>query len=280
MVALFINKQNNQSKTKEGGMIQSFSKDQLQVKVFQTRYKMSSSAANDVVKAIQLLLLEKQELNMIFAAAPSQNEFLELLCAHAGIDWQRINAFHMDEYVGLPADAPQGFGNFLKERIFDKKPFRSVNILDGNNPDLNGECERYTSLLRRYPVDIVCMGIGENGHIAFNDPHVARFDDPVWVKVVDLDDTCRRQQVNDGCFSSVGKVPTHALTLTIPALTVARYTFCVVPSRAKAKAVYNTLNHPVSEACPAGILRRKKDAVLYIDRDSAMLLNNEICGDR
>jgi glucosamine-6-phosphate deaminase len=174
--------------------------------------------------------------------------------------------------VKLPPDAPQGFGNFLKEKIFGKLPFRSVNYLNGNRPDPEQECERYTSLLRRHPVDIVCMGIGENGHIAFNDPHVARFDDPKSVKVGDLDETCRMQPVNDGCFAAIGEVPKHALTLTIPALMSGKYLFCMVPAKTKARAVKHTLNDPVSEAVPATRLREHEHAVLYIETDSASML--------
>lgn len=146
----------------------------------------------------------------------------------------------MDEYIGLAADAPQGFGNFLRGRLFGRLPFGQVFYLDGQAADPQAECARYSALLAEYPVDIVCLGIGENGHIAFNDPHVARFDDPVRVKVVDLDDKCRRQQVHDGCFASLGQVPTHALTLTIPALTAASGMYCIVPAQTKARAVHDT----------------------------------------
>ncbi len=254
-------------------MISSFQKDKLQVLIYPVRSEMGWAAACDVTKNIRSMLAQKQHVNMIFAAAPSQNEFLEALCMAKNIEWQRINAFHMDEYVGLPADAPQGFGNFLKERIFSRLPFRSVNYLNGNHPNLAEECERYTTLLKQHPVDIVCMGIGENGHIAFNDPHVARFDDPAWVKVVDLDETCRMQQVNDGCFVSINDVPTHALTLTVPALMNGQSLFCMVPARTKAWAVYHTLNDPVSEAIPATCLRKHENVVLYADVDSAGMLH-------
>ena len=241
------------------------------MQIFPNRREMGLVAAKDVAETIRTLLAHQTEVNMIFAAAPSQNEFLEALSSSNHIDWQRVNAFHMDEYAGLPVDAPQGFGNFLKERIFGKLPFRSVNYLNGNHqPD--EECERYTALLLQHPIDIVCMGIGENGHIAFNDPHVARFDDPARVKVVDLDETCRMQQVNDGCFASITDVPTHALTLTVPALMSGRYLFCMVPARTKAWAVYHTINDPVSEAIPATCLRKHGNAVLYTDMDSAEML--------
>jgi len=252
-------------------MISSFQKDKLKVQIYPARLDMGIAAAKETTAVIRDLLAVKPEVNMIFAAAPSQNEFLEALCAEKNIDWQRINAFHMDEYVGLPEDAPQRFGNFLKARIFDKMPFRTVNYLDGNRQP-EEECKRYTELLQQHPTDVVCMGIGENGHIAFNDPHVAHFDDPALVKVVDLDEICRRQQVNDGCFATLDRVPTHALTLTVPALMNGKFLFCMVPAKTKAWAVYHTINDPVSEKIPATCLRNHNNAVLYVDTDSAGML--------
>ena len=201
-----------------------------------------------------------------------QNEFLEALCAAPDIDWKRVTAFHMDEYVGLDAAAPQGFGNFLRARVFDRLPFGQVCYLNGNAPDIEAECSRYAGLLAQAPIDIVFMGIGENGHIAFNDPPVAEFDDPAAVKVVALDEVCRNQQVHDGCFADIGQVPTHALTLTVPTLAGAKHHLCIVPAPTKAKAVRDTLEGPVSTACPASILRTCPGAVLYLERESAQLL--------
>ena len=252
-------------------MTKSFQKDNLRVQIYPNRREMGWAAAKDVADTIRALLARQSEINMIFAAAPSQNEFLEALSAANHVDWQRINAFHMDEYVGLPDDAPQGFGNFLKARILGKLPFRTVNYLNGNQQP-EEECKRYTDLLLQHPIDIVCMGIGENGHVAFNDPHVARFDDPQQVKVVDLDQKCRMQQVNDGCFTSINEVPTHALTLTVPTLMSGRYLFCMVPAHTKAWALYHTVNDPVSETIPATCLRMHENAVLYADLDSAGMI--------
>jgi len=241
----------------------------LKVKMYEDRKNMGKASAGEMSAVLKKLLQEKDEVNVVFAAAPSQNEFLEALVHTEGIDWNRVNAFHMDEYIGLDEKAPQRFGNFLKEKIFGKVPFKTVNYIDGNADDPEKEALRYAILLRQYPVDIVCMGIGENGHIAFNDPHVARFDDDVLVKVVELDESSRNQQVNDGCFSRIHDVPTHALTLTIPALMSAKYIFCVVPDKTKTKAVERTITGKIDEACPASILRTHDSAVLYIDRNSA-----------
>lgn len=249
-----------------------FTKEMLLVKVFPSREEMGKKAAEDVSRKINELLNQKPEINIIFAAAPSQNEFLKYLSEDISIPWEKINAFHMDEYIGLDKDAPQAFGNFLKERIFGKVPFKSVHYLNGQAKDLSSECKRYAALLHDHPVDIVCLGIGENGHIAFNDPSVASFNDPETVKIVELEEKSRQQQVNDHCFDDIDSVPKKAFTLTIPALLKADYMFCIVPSKLKAEAVCKTINDPVSEKCPATILRRKKGAILYLDKESASLL--------
>jgi len=247
-----------------------FVKDNLQVKVFDSRAEMGRGAASDAVAYLKQLMAEQEVVNIIFAAAPSQNEFLATM-VDSDVDWSRVNAFHMDEYIGLPSNAPQGFGNFLHRAIFGKVPFRSVNYINGQNVP-EDTLKQYKALLKENKVDIVFMGIGENGHIAFNDPHVADFSDPELIKVVDLDEKCRRQQVNDGCFSCIEDVPTHAFTLTVPALMAAKRRFCVVPASTKAQAVYNTINGDVSEACPASVLRMSEGTTLYLDSDSSSLL--------
>ena len=254
----------------EKGMT-TFKKEKLTVKIFPTREDMGIDAANDVATAINEMLQKKDEINMIFAAAPSQQEFMQHLIADKSIDWTCINAFHMDEYIGLKKDASQAFGNFLKERLFSKAPFKSIHYINGQE-DPEKECERYAQLLDKYPVDIVCLGIGENGHIAFNDPHVADFNDPKMVKVVDLDLACRTQQVNEGCFIKLNLVPSQAITVTIPALLKADSMFCMVPAENKAKAVKRTLDGEIDEECPATILRTKEKAILYLDKASASLI--------
>lgn len=253
-------------------MIKELKKDNLVCRIYESRDLMGQSAAEDIRKKITGLLEEKQQINMIFAAAPSQNEVLAELVKMTDIPWDRINAFHMDEYIGLKAGAPQGFGTFLKNAIFDKLPFKCVNLINGNAADIDAECRRYTELLQKNPVDIVCLGIGENGHIAFNDPGVADFNDSKYIKVAELDNICRNQQVNDGCFKELDEVPEYALTLTIPALTAARYMVCIVPAQTKAQAVKNTMTGELSEKCPATIMRRHKNAVLYCDKDSGQYL--------
>ena len=249
-----------------------YNKDKLVVKIYKDRPEMGNAAASEISAKIKELLSEKSEINMIFAAAPSQSEVLASLVADKSIEWNRVNAYHMDEYIGLDKDAPQGFGNFLKAHIFGKLPFKSVNYIDVTATDPDAEAERYGKLLDQNPTDIVIMGIGENGHIAFNDPPVADFNDKKTAKPVKLDEICRQQQVNDGCFKSINDVPTHAITLTVPTLTRAPYLFCIVPAATKAKAVYETLNGKIDEHCPASALRLHDNAILYIETESAKLL--------
>ncbi|MBR6772449.1 MAG: glucosamine-6-phosphate deaminase, partial [Clostridia bacterium] len=227
--------------------------------------------AADISAKIKEYISQKEEINMILAAAPSQNEVLESLVADGTIEWGRINAFHMDEYIGLNRDAPQRFGNFLAEHIFDRVDFKTVNYIESDNT-IEAECKRYSELLRSHPIDIVVMGIGENGHIAFNDPPVADFCDEALIKPVELDEICRNQQVNDGCFASLDDVPKYALTLTVPMLMSARDLFCIVPAPTKAWAVKETLTGQIDEHCPATALRTHDSAKLYLEPDSASLL--------
>ena len=247
-------------------------KDLLTVNIYDSRDEMGKAAGADIKACILSLLEKKETINMIFAAAPSQNEVLASLALDKEIPWNRVNAFHMDEYIGLAADAPQGFGNFLKAAIFGRAPFRSVNYINISATDADAECERYSMLLADNPTDIVVMGIGENGHIAFNDPPVADFNDPKKVKPVQLDEICRQQQVNDGCFATINDVPKTAITLTCPTLFSGDHLFCIVPAPTKANAVKATVCGEISEACPATILRRHNSAVLYLDPDSSSLL--------
>ena len=249
-----------------------FTVDKLNVGIYDSRAEMGKAAANDVSAKIKELLKTKSELNIIFAAAPSQNEVLASLVADKTIPWEKINAFHMDEYVGLDAKAPQGFGNFLRDRLFSLVPFKSVNYIDVSATDPDVEAERYGEIIDAHPTDIVVMGIGENGHIAFNDPPVADFHDKKTAKPVKLDEVCRQQQVNDGCFEKIADVPTHAITLTVPTLARAPWLFCIVPAKTKANAVKNTLRDKIGEHCPATILRTHAGAKLYLDPDSAALI--------
>lgn len=237
----------------------------MQVNTYDSRAAMGLAAAEAVAAKVAGLLAVKPFINMVFAAAPSQEEFLAAF-RQMPVEWGRINAFHMDEYLGPGIDAHQRFGNFLDKRLFAQVPFLDVFYMEGMT------AEEYSVLLGVYITDIVCMGIGENTHLAFNDPHAARFDDPDLVKVVELDAACRQQQVNDGCFAYIERVPTHAMTMTIPALMQAATAFVVVPGPRKAEAVRHTLYDPISEHYPSTILRQHPDARLFLDRESAIYL--------
>ncbi|ADB42172.1 glucosamine-6-phosphate deaminase [Spirosoma linguale] len=239
--------------------------DSLRVNVYQTRQDMGASAGQAVVDKINALLAEKPTIRMIFAAAPSQNEVLAYLVQSPDVDWSRIDVFHMDEYVGLSENAPQRFGTFLRQHLFDRVNPRTVNLIDSGADNAEQE---YTKRLTEAPIDIVCLGIGENGHIAFNDPPVADFDDPAVIKRVQLDDICRQQQVNDGCFPTFDDVPQEALTLTIPTLMAGSALFCVVPGPTKREAVHQMLAGPITTACPASVLRTHPNCTLYVDEAS------------
>ncbi len=242
-------------------------KDQLLTRQYASRGEMGRAAATETAAAMRELLHVQGTVRMVFAAAPSQHEFLRDLAEEENIDWKRVTVFHMDEYIGLEPHAPQRFSHFLNQSLFSRVKPGAVHLIDGS-ADPEQECERYAALLREAPVDIVCLGIGENGHIAFNDPPVADFQDPYVMKCVELDLLCRQQQVHDGCFERLIDVPKQALTLTIPALLSAARLFCIVPGASKRNAVRAALEGPVSTACPASILRTHGDCRLYLDRDS------------
>jgi len=250
----------------------SFQVDQLRVEVHRDRASMGLAAAIHVAEVLRRRLLGGKLVSVVFASAPSQNEFLAELSQLCGVDWSRVIAFHMDEYVGLPSEAPQSFGRFLQDRLFSRVKPGIVHFLDGTCADLAREIARYSSLLKTHAPDIVCGGIGENGHLAFNDPRNADFDDPFQVKIVQLALRSRQQQVNDGCFAHLEDVPKRALTLTIPSLLSASSFSCVVPGTSKAKAVKRMLTGPISTACPASALRRHPQAILYLDPGSASMV--------
>jgi len=235
--------------------------DLLEVSVYATRKEMGQAAADLGAARIRELLKERESVNIILGSAPSQLELYAALLT-SGLDFGRIHAFHMDEYLGLAPDAPQGFGNYLKEHLFQHAGFRSVHYINGQADDPAAECARYAALLEAYPPDVIFEGIGENGHLAFNDPGVADFHDPARVKISNMDEVCRAQQVHDGCLESLeevdrqGGTPEATLVITVPGPT-------------KAQAVYHTLCGPITEACPASILRRHPHATLVLDRAAA-----------
>lgn len=242
--------------------------DKLRVESYETRAAMGAASAVAVAAELRKRLMRKADVRMIFAAAPSQADMLAALCEVPDIDWSRVTAFHMDEYIGLPAGAPARFATWLDHHVFGKVPFGAVHRIVPE-PDAEAAASAYAALLETAPIDIVCLGIGVNGHIAFNDPPVADFNDPLDVKVVELDEVCRQQQVDDEGFGRIEQVPRHAVTLTIPRLLRADTLFCMVPGRSKREAVRQALYGPVTTACPASIMRLHSDCTLYLDAESA-----------
>jgi len=245
--------------------------DQLRVCVATTRVEMGTLAGTHAASEMRAVLAQRGAARVILASAPSQNEALDALIG-ADLDWSRITIFHMDEYVGLDAGHRASFRHYQREHVLDRIRPAAFHGIAGEAPDAEAECARYAALLAAAPIDVVCLGIGENGHIAFNDPPVADFADPLAVKVVELDEACRRQQVNDNCFPTFDAVPRRAMTLTIPALMRGGALFCAVPGARKAEAVRATLRGPIAPACPASVLRTHERATLYLDTDSASLL--------
>lgn len=241
----------------------------LRVEVFPSRPMMGLAAARTVAEAIRNLLAREGRAAVIFASAPSQNEFLAALRQEPGIDWPSLTAFHLDEYVGVAPDHPASFRRFLVDRLFDHVEVAAFHGLDGQAPDLASECARYAWLLRQAGPALAILGIGENGHLAFIDPPVCDFAEPADVRVVELDEPCRRQQVNDGCFATLADVPRTALSLTVPFLMGVPRVVAIVPGPAKRAAIQAAVRGPVTAACPASILRRHRDATLFLDEDSA-----------
>ena len=248
--------------------VRSFRRDELRVEMYGTPGDLGEAAAERVEGHLASAIARRGGANLVLASAMSQLSFLQALQGKA-IEWARVAVFHLDEYTELPEDHPASFRRFLRERILDAVRPGRVHLIRGDADDLETEIERYESLLRSHPIDVACIGIGENGHIAFNDPPVADFADARLVKEVELDDACRRQQVNEGWFPSFEATPRRAITLTVPAIMSSGVISCVVPGERKADAVHDALNGPVATACPASILRRHDNATLFLDPASA-----------
>jgi glucosamine-6-phosphate deaminase len=250
----------------------SFRVEALEVRVFPTQRELAAAAAEQAAACLRDALAQQGRARAILASATSQIQFLAALTAAPDVDWSRVTLFHMDEYLGIVADHPASFRRFLREHVLGRVRPQAFHLIAGDAPEPLQETDRYAALLREAPMDLCCLGIGENGHVAFNDPPVADFDDPRTLKLVQLDEACRRQQVGEGCFPTLEAVPRYAYTLTVPTLCRAGQLVCVVPERRKAAAVRDTLRGPITTACPASILRRQSHATLFLDADSASLL--------
>jgi glucosamine-6-phosphate deaminase len=243
--------------------------DRLAVQVYPDNAALGRAAAESAATILREAITARGVANLILATGNSQLTFLHALRTLAGIDWPAVNVFHMDEYLHLPPGHPATFSLFLRRHVLDQVPYGTFYPVPGSPANVEQAREAYDVLLHAFPADLCCCGIGENGHLAFNEPSVADFADPVWVKVISLEEASRRQQVGEGHFPSLDSVPTHALTLTIPALLAARQVLCLVPERRKAGAVERTLRGPIGHACPASILRQTAHARLFLDQESA-----------
>lgn len=244
-----------------------FSTGGFTARAWATPAGMAAAAATDIAAHVRKLLAAQPQVRMMFAAAPSQAAMLACLVQEPGIDWRRVVAFHMDEYVGLPAGHPARFGNWLHRHLWNHVPMGRIQTIDpGSDPV--AAAAYYADLLAEAPLDIVCLGIGMNGHVAFNDPPFADFNDPLLVKLLELHEVSRRQQVIDKCFEKLDDVPTTAITVTIPALMAGRRLFTVVPGSHKREAVERTLYGAIVDNCPASILRKHHACTIYLDGDS------------
>lgn len=251
------------------GLLHEKTVDDLSIEIYQTNQQMGEAAAEEAAAAIKEAISSKNIANIMLATGNSQLSFLKKLTKIKDIYWPAVNIFHLDEYLDLPFEHPASFSSYLKKNFLRHANVSSFFPVPGHPQDPETACRGYEYLLKAHPIDVCCAGIGENGHLAFNEPGVADFEDPVWVKVVKLEEKSRQQQINEGHFKSIKDVPTHAISVTIPGLLAAKKIFCIVPESRKSGAVYSTLNKPVDPKFPASILRKTKKAKLFLDMESA-----------
>jgi glucosamine-6-phosphate deaminase len=252
--------------------LREFTCENAKVEIYVSASALGTAAASRAAQLISTAIEESGRARVIVATGNSQIPLVEALVKQ-DVDWKRVEIFHMDEYAGMAADHPASFRRWIKTRIEEKVHPSKMNYLAGDAPDLEAEMNRYSQLLLEAPIDLAFVGFGENGHIAFNDPHVADFNDPAVVKRITLDEACRKQQAGEGHFKDVESVPGDALTVTCTGLFRANEWICCVPEARKAQAVRNALEGPISVACPASIVRRHPHAYVYLDQDSASLLS-------
>ncbi|MBK1989112.1 glucosamine-6-phosphate deaminase [Sphaerospermopsis aphanizomenoides BCCUSP55] len=251
----------------------SFRVDDLLVQIYNSEAEMAKDVAKIAQHYLQQLLGKQETVAVLLATGNSQLLFLDALIALGGIDWSRVNLFHLDEYLGINADHPGSFRHYLRERVEKRVLPRQFHYIEGDALEPIAECDRYSKLLQNQPIDLCLLGVGENGHLAFNDPAVADFQDTAKVKLVKLDQVNRQQQVKTGYFSSLETVPQYAFTVTIPMICAAKKIICLAPDKRKAKIVNEILNRDISTNYPASILRRQPQASLCLDVHSASLLS-------
>lgn len=257
----------------KNNLVRELQAEKLNLKIYEDETSAGAASAILVAEKLKEAIAEKGKANLILATGASQFAFIEAI-KKLDVDWSKITVFHLDEYKGLPETHLASFRKYLKERILNEVKPGKVYLINGDAANIDEEISNYESLLKQHPIDIACIGIGENGHIAFNDPGVADFNDPKLVKVVQLDNVCRNQQLGEGWFKSLADVPQEAISLTIPAIMDCKVISCLCPNERKAQAVYDTVNAPISTDCPATILRTHPNTVVFLDKDSASKLTN------
>jgi glucosamine-6-phosphate deaminase len=243
------------------------------VRVYATIDALGKAAASEAAAIIRSAIAQKGKARIIIATGNSQLALIDALTSRTDVDWKSVEVFHMDEYIGLSPDHPSSFRYWLRTRVENRVHPLKMHYLAGDAADIDREIKRYSDLLTSAPIDLAFVGFGENGHIAFNDPPVADFADPAIVKRVLLDDMCRQQQAGEGHFPDFDSVPKEAVTITCPGLFRAEAWVCSVPEKRKAEAVRNALQGPISTACPASIVRTHPRALVYLDTESAGLLD-------
>lgn len=241
----------------------------LRVEIHPDAQALGEAAAAAATDTLRGAIAARGSARVVLATGNSQLPLFAALRRASGIDWKRVEVFHMDEYLGIDEGHPASFRRFLREHVIEPFSIGRFHGIDGTPEHAERTMKAYEAALSRGPIDLCCMGIGENGHLAFNDPPFARFDDDRTLRVVTLDEVSRQQQVGEGHFPDLAAVPEHAITLTIPALLRAERVLVVVPEARKAAAVRRALEGPIETACPASILRTAAHATLYLDRDSA-----------
>lgn len=236
--------------------------------------ELGTAAGKAAAKLIVSTIQEKGFANIILATGTSQFETIRQLIEEKEIDWSKVNMFHLDEYIGLPLSHPASFRKYLKERFLDKvSPLNAAYLINGE-ANATAECERLSDLIKKHPIDVALVGVGENGHLAFNDPP-ADFDTETPYIVVTLDEPCRKQQFSEGWFASVDGVPRQAISMSVKQICKSTHIICSVPERRKAQGVKDSLEQPVSNLYPASILQHHPDCSFYLDEDSASLLSSE-----
>lgn len=260
--------------TVEFTAVKTFQVDKLSVQVYKSEAEMAADVAQLTQEYLQDTIARQGSATVILATGNSQIKFLDALIAKGGVDWSKITFFHLDEYLGIDAEHPASFRRYMRQRVEQRVHPSIFHYIEGDTLQPLDECDRYAQLLQQQPIDFCCLGIGENGHIAFNEPEVTSFNETKAVKLVKLAARTRQQLLNQGHFPNLEAIPQYAFTLTIPIICSAKKIFCLAPEKRKAAAVRDMLNLPISTEIPASALRQQPQATLFLDIDSVSLVRS------